>query len=98
MKKKVTLDPPSSPSLWPARKITPASEAQTIVASIPGYIERAREALGCIESRCAHAVEKGAPTKLATIGMQIRAQLPMLEMWRKEVDAIIAQKPDSGLF
>lgn len=98
MKKKVTLDPPRSKSLWPEKPLTKDSPTNEIIARIPDYIERAREAFGCIESRCDSARRKGASVKLDNIARQIRVLMPTLEEWRKEVEAIIAEKPESGLF
>lgn len=98
MKKKVTLDPPRVSSLWPEKKTTADTGAQEIVATIPDYIERAREGLLCVESRCDRARKKGASVKLDNIARQIIALLPTLEEWRKEVESIIADKPVADLF
>jgi len=98
--KKVKLDPPRSPSLWPEKKLTASSDLSSIINPIPDYIERAREALLCVESRCDRGRKKGASIKLDNIARQIRALLPTLEEWRKEIDAVIADGVggDSGLF
>lgn len=96
--KKKAFDPPRSPSLFPQPKLDEKSDAQTIVSTIPSEIERAREAFGRIESRCARAVEKGADEKLRGIAREIRALLPALEEWRKQVDGIIHESKSDDLF
>ncbi len=102
MKKKVTLDTPRSPSLWPQPKLIATSEVDTIISTIPNYIERAREAMLCIESRCDRAVKKGAtqPQQVALEGIrgQCRMMLEQLTLARQSMDAIIAELKDSGLF
>ena len=97
-KPKFTFNSPRSPSVWPKPKFTEASDAQQIVAHIPDYIERAREAFGCIKSRCDRAVKKGASIKLNNIERQCDALLVTLDDWRREVDGLIAENTESGLF
>lgn len=98
MSKKVKLDPPRSPSLWPEKKLTASSDLSSIINPIPDYIERAREALLCVESRCDRGRKKGASIKLDNIARQIRALLPTLEEWRKEVDGMIYESKADDLF
>lgn len=91
--KKKGFDAPRAPSLWPEPKITKDTDAMTVIRTIPDYIDRAREGLLCVESRCSRS------DKLESIARQIRAMLPTLEEWRKEVESVIADgKPKLELF
>lgn len=102
------FDAPRSASVWPEPEITETSESQTILSTVPDYIERACEALSCIKSRLERKnLTTGilTPAQTISVEMMIRDLISMrgtMERMRKCVDGIIAEgiakKEDSGLF
>lgn len=89
------FDAPSTkhPSIWPEKKLAADSSTNEVLARIPDCLERAREALSCVESRCARAgkaLSGAGKGKLEDIGEECREWLSELTRMRKDVDALIA--------
>lgn len=81
------------PSVWPEKPLTKDSPVLEVVSRLPDYIERAREALLCIESRAARAAGAVSDAERAAalndVAAECRTILPELARMRRTSDALI---------